>query len=372
MRILALEPYYGGSHQAFLEGWIAHSQHQWTVVSLPAYHWKWRMRHAAITMARQLREAPYQETTWDIIFCSDMLNLPEFRGLAPAHVAALKTCLYFHENQLTYPSQQPREWDYHFSFTNFTSAISADRIWFNTAFHRDEMFAALTEFLQRMPDYQPLSEIDSLKAKATVQHPGIDLIERSSSRRSGPPRITWAARWEHDKDPELFFQAIYRLKEQGLKFRLNVLGQSFRNTPEVFQVAKEKLADEIAQWGFLEQIDDYRTVLQETDIFVSTAQHEFFGIAAVEAISAGSYPLLPDRLSYPELLQRQTDADRDRYFYAGDLPSLVSRLGALIKEFPESVSRPRFDETLSQEMQRFQWSVRAPEMDRELEQLQDS
>ena len=53
MRILALEPYYGGSHQAFLDGWIAHSQHEWTVVSLPAYHWKWRMRHAAITMARR-------------------------------------------------------------------------------------------------------------------------------------------------------------------------------------------------------------------------------------------------------------------------------------------------------------------------------
>ena len=372
MRILALEPYYGGSHQAFLDGWIAHSRHQWTVVPLPAYHWKWRMRHAAITMARQLREPPYRDATWDIIFCSDMLNLPEFRGLAPSHIASLKACLYFHENQLTYPSQQPREWDYHFSFTNFTSAISADAIWFNTAFHRDEMLAALAEFLQRMPDHQPLSEIGPLKEKATVQYPGIDLIERPSSRQPGPPRITWAARWEHDKDPELFFQAMYRLKEKGLKFRLNVLGQSFRNSPDVFQAARKELANEIDQWGFLEELNDYRTALQQTDIFVSTAQHEFFGIAAVEAISAGAYPLLPDRLSYPELLQRQTLADRDRYFYAGDLPSLTSHLGTLIENFSGSGSRPQLDATLSQEMQRFQWSVRAPEMDREIKQLHDS
>ena len=369
MRILALEPYYGGSHQAFLDGWIAHSQHEWTVVTLPAYHWKWRMRHAAITMARQLKEPPYQESRWDIVFCSDMLNLPEFRGLAPAHVAGLKTILYFHENQLTYPSQQPREWDYHFSFTNFTSAIAADRIWFNTKFHRDEMFSALVDFLQRMPDHQPLNEIEALKEKAGVQYPGIDLIEPLSSRPAGLPRITWAARWEHDKDPDLFFQAIYRLKEQGFKFRLNVLGQSFRNSPDVFQVAREELADEIDQWGYLEQIDDYRTALRETDIFVSTAQHEFFGIAAVEAISAGAYPLLPDRLSYPELLQRQTKKDRDHYFYAGDLSSLVTRLGELIEQTAQDDSTLKPDKTLSHEMQRFGWSVRAPEMDQEIEAL---
>ena len=372
MRILALEPYYGGSHQAFLDGWIAHSRHQWTVVPLPAYHWKWRMRHAAITMARQLTEPPYQDSSWDIIFCSDMLNLPEFRGLAPARIASLKSCLYFHENQLTYPSQQPREWDYHFSFTNFTSAISANGIWFNTAFHRDEMFTALTEFLQRMPDHQPLSEVTRLREKSTVQHPGIDLIDQPSSRQPGPPRITWAARWEHDKDPELFFQAIYRLKEQGLKFRLNVLGQSFRNSPEIFQTAQKELANEIDQWGFLEDLNDYRTTLQQTDIFVSTAQHEFFGIAAVEAISAGAYPLLPNRLSYPELLQRETFTDRDHYFYEGDLPSLTSRLGALIEQFSGTGNEPQPASGLSHEMERFQWSVRAPEMDRAIEHLQVS
>jgi len=35
---------------------------------------------------------------------------------------------------------------------------------------------------------------------------------------------------------------------------------------------------------------------------LSTARHEFFGIAVVEALLAGCLPWLPDRLSYPELL----------------------------------------------------------------------
>ena len=51
MRILALEPYYGGSHRAFLDGWVQRSRHEWTLHTLPPNKWKWRMRHAAVTLA---------------------------------------------------------------------------------------------------------------------------------------------------------------------------------------------------------------------------------------------------------------------------------------------------------------------------------
>ncbi|MCK4372451.1 MAG: DUF3524 domain-containing protein, partial [candidate division Zixibacteria bacterium] len=36
MKILALEPYYGGSHKAFLDGWSSRSRHEWTILKLPA------------------------------------------------------------------------------------------------------------------------------------------------------------------------------------------------------------------------------------------------------------------------------------------------------------------------------------------------
>ena len=35
MKVLALEPYYGGSHKAFLDGWQKHSRHEFTVLGLP-------------------------------------------------------------------------------------------------------------------------------------------------------------------------------------------------------------------------------------------------------------------------------------------------------------------------------------------------
>ena len=40
LRILALEPYYGGSHGAFLDTWAANSAHEWTLETLAARHWK--------------------------------------------------------------------------------------------------------------------------------------------------------------------------------------------------------------------------------------------------------------------------------------------------------------------------------------------
>ena len=64
MRILALEPYYGGSHQAFLDGWSKRSCHTWTVLTLPAAKWKWRTRHAAITFAAVLYLLAWMMISW--------------------------------------------------------------------------------------------------------------------------------------------------------------------------------------------------------------------------------------------------------------------------------------------------------------------
>ena len=108
MRILALEPFYAGSHRQFLDGWIEHSKHDWTVLGLPGHKWKWRMRHAPITFADQVRKRFSTGERWDAIFCSDMLHLGEFLSLVPVALRQLPTTVYFHENQFTYPSRKSR------------------------------------------------------------------------------------------------------------------------------------------------------------------------------------------------------------------------------------------------------------------------
>ena len=234
MHILALEPYYGGSHKAFLDGWSQASRHRWTLLSLPPYKWKWRMRHAAVTFADEVRQRLTQGQRWDGVFCSDMLNLAEFRGLAPGEVAGLPTVFYFHENQLTYPVRVESERDYQFAMTNMTGALAADAVWFNSTFHRDSFLNALETFLGRMPDHQPTDAVPRIGQKAKIHPPGIAPIPERDDREPGPLRIVWAARWEHDKNPEDFFAALRLVKTRGEAFRLSVVGEQFRESPAVF------------------------------------------------------------------------------------------------------------------------------------------
>ncbi|MHC4442534.1 MAG: tRNA-queuosine alpha-mannosyltransferase domain-containing protein [Planctomycetota bacterium] len=363
MKILALEPYYGGSHQAFIDGWSAISKHQWTKLTLPPYKWKWRMRHAAITMANDVHKLTNSGQMWDILFCSDMLNLAEFLGLAPAAIQTLPSIAYFHENQLTYPVRHETERDYHFALTNITTALAADRIWFNSAFHRDSFLNALPGFLNKMPDYQPIDAVEIIRNKSSIQPQGIDEFPDREPRKPGPMRILWAARWEHDKNPETFFQTLQILKSKGIDFRISVIGEQFRQSPQVFDTAKQQFQEHIDRWGYQKSRKDYIDALIEADIIVSTANHEFFGISAVEAIAAGAYPLLPRRLAYPEILSTDNQSETEEFFYRGKANELAQRLTQLSQRIENNNLWQSDPHRAKKIVARFKWKNLAPVLD---------
>lgn len=368
LRVLALNPYHGGSHRALLDGWSRHSRHDFTALTLPPFKWKWRMRHAALSFAERAAELARDDCPWDVVFCTDMLNLAEFRGLAPAAVARLPAVAYFHENQLTYPNLESRERDLHFAFTNMVTGLAADQVWFNSAFHRDEFLDALARLLGRMPDHQPLSAVDRIRVKAGVFPPGIEPPPARPARpRDLPLRVTWAARWEHDKGPQTLFAALGLLRDRGVDFRLNVLGQSFQRVPQCFEVARRELADKILRWGFLADRAEYQLALAESDVVVSTAHHEFFGIAMVEAVAAGCYPLAPRRLAYPEVLGAAPD-----WFFDGTPEDLASRLAELDGRLRDQGRLWPGDDRSREMIDRFAWDRRGGAMDRALDDLYGS
>lgn len=360
VRILALEPYYGGSHRSFLDGWRRCSRHDWTVLTLPARKWKWRMRHASFTFARQAEQLLSKGHTWDVIICSDMLELAAFRGLAPRELLHVPTVLYFHENQLTYPVQYEDQRDLHFGLSNMNSALAAEKVWFNTEYHKREFLSALERTLKTMPDFVPTEAVGLIEAKSTVQPPGVEDFPPRGERPSGPLRIAWAARWEHDKRPRDFFDAAAALAEGDVDFRLSVLGEQFREYPKVFDRASERFAGRIDHWGHQPR-QEYHQALQRADVFVSTAGHEFFGIATVEAIAAGAFPLLPKRLSYPELLAGAKGA-KD-FFYDGSVGDLARRLEELSQHIEQGDMWLGDADRARRAVERFAWSRRVDAMD---------
>ena len=104
-RICVLEPYYGGSHRAFLQGLFQHVDMDFTLVSLPARKWKMRMQLAAPWMARQVKEMYAKGARFDGLLVSTFLDLSVLQALLGREGIHLPAALYFHENQFVYPGQ---------------------------------------------------------------------------------------------------------------------------------------------------------------------------------------------------------------------------------------------------------------------------
>ena len=303
--ILLVEPYFGGSHKAFLEGLQAHVHLDFTVLSLPARKWKMRMQVAAPWMAQQIDELYRQGSRFDGILCSTFIDVAVLRSMLAGQGLHIPLAVYFHENQFAYPGQVQDPASHQFTNINWTTALVADTLFFNSRFNLESFLSGITFLLKKAVDVDLQSTLELIKKKSVVLYPGIDFsaLDRAERKAGQPtqPVIVWNHRWEHDKDPETFFEAVFGLQQQGVDFKLVILGQHFRNQPEIFAQAQKKLADHILHFGYAESLDEYAALLQQGDVVVSTARHEFFGIAILEAVRSGCRPLVPDRLSYREL-----------------------------------------------------------------------
>jgi glycosyltransferase involved in cell wall biosynthesis len=342
--------------------------------------WRWRMRGAAVTLARRLREhLREQPVTFDMILTTDMFDLAAFLGLTRDLTAGVPVALYFHENQLTYPLPPGRARDLAFPWINYTSALAADAICFNSDFHRRAFLEALPTLLGRFHDHQELDLIDTIAAKAHVLPPGIDLarledfglpigdfgLEGSANPKSEihnpkSPIILWNSRWEYDKGPQAYFEALRELVARGVDFRVIVAGEHIDPNEPHFLAAREWLGPRVLAWGYAPDLAAYTTMLRQSDIVVSTAIQEFFGISVIEAIYCGCVPVLPRRLSYPELLPAE---HHDACLYADD-GALADRLVETMRDLP--ALKQRDFRALAQQ---YDWSLMAPRWDAVFESI---
>lgn len=367
-----LSPFHGGSHRYWAEHYMQYSQFDWDCYSLPDKYWKWRMYGAAIHLARQLNES---DKSYQGIMTTDLLNVGLLKSLLNRKYQHLPILVYFHENQLTYPwsptdSDTKTGKDHHYGFVNYTSALVANRVVFNSQYHRTSFTEAARELLTKMPDYRSMATIDEIRSKSTVIGIGIEMqnrIELDSSIKSiqtknqnlVTPRVLWNHRWEYDKNPKLFFDSLINLADEGIPFELVILGSATSKVPEIFESSMQKLSDRIVHCGYLDSKDEYQNMVLSCTHLPVTSNQDFFGISVVEAIAHGCIPLLPLRLAFVEHLDPLT---YPQYFYESDeeyLTKLKSQLLApsLSKENQLSLRR---------EMLKYRWSAIALQLDTEL------
>ncbi len=355
MRILLLSAYDAGSHRRWHQQLRAgFGEHDWTVLTLPPRHFRWRIRGNSLTWAFEQRAT--LERDYDIVLATSMVDLSALRGLVPRLTRA-QNIIYFHENQFAYPASSAQSGNAGPSVVNLYAALSADRVVFNSRYNLKSFLAGATDFLELMPDHAPLGAVAHLEEQATViPVPLADELFETPPKRTGnrPLSLVWNHRWEYDKAPDRFFEALFGLSERGLDFELHVLGQRFRNHPEIFDEASERLSGHIATWGFVEDRGAYRQILRQADVVVSTSLHEFQGLAMLEAIASGCIPLAPDRLAYRDYVPEPW-----RYSSFPDDPA--REIDALIGRLAELCAKPgQLRETKPVDVSSYAWRELAP------------
>ena len=373
MRILLVEPYHGGSHRAWAEGYRDHSAHRVSLVTHEAQFWKWRMHGAHVTLADRIAEVVDEIGPPDVLVASSMVNLPALLGAARRSLGTCPVVLFMHENQLTYPWAPRDRIDTTYAMINWTSMTVADRIVFNSSFHRSAWFDAVPRLLGSMPDRRHLDHVPEVEVRSVVLPVGIDLArfdlaacadgadDPAAESDREPPIVLWNHRADHDKGPDEFVAAMEKAAGQGLEFRVALAGERLDDGPEEFERLRLSMPERIIHDGHASEVD-YLDLLRRSRIVVSTARQEFFGIAITEAIYAGGFPILPHRLVYPERIPAPF---HERCLYV-DGTDLVAKLRWALTE-PEAAAA--VTRQLRPEMWATDWSTVAPRYDALIEDV---
>lgn len=333
MRILLLSAYDAVSHRYWREGMVAAlPEHDWTVLTLPPRFFSWRIRGNSLSWA--VGQQALLEQGFDMVLATSMVDLATLRGLVPG-LATTPSVVYFHENQFAYPRSSVAHTSIEPQMVNLYSALAAQRIVFNSDYNRQSFFSGVSSLLAKMPDAVPADVVSRLSARAQVIPVplGRDVFEPSKSPKPEVLTLVWNHRWEYDKAPEIFFQAVQGLAKQGVEFRIHLLGQQFREVPALFSDMRETLKNQIETWGWVASRENYLDILRRSHLAVSTARHDFQGLAVLEAVASGCIPVVPNRLAYPEWFGesfRYASTDEDS---AQEVQALTAHLAERAAQF---------------------------------------
>ncbi len=324
LKVLALEPWDAGSHRSVRESLTRHSRHEWTWLKRPGRGARWRLRYGAIDFAAEARELSKNGSVFDAVFVSGLCSLSDFRAAVNPGLRNVPYVLYMHENQAAYPvseavDRRTIDRDSHLAFTNLASIEGSDLVLWNSTYNRDSFVEEMTILMRRAPESVgndwctrlelkseiawPPVETDELVGSQVLHNTAKDRYSDNSESGRSRVRVAWPHRWEHDTGCDELLRLIETHRDdKEFDFQWVILGERYQRMPAAMHVILDQHADVLDHAHGDASRATYLQHLGSCDWVNSTALHEFFGIAVVEALLSGCLPWLPNRLSYPELL----------------------------------------------------------------------
>lgn len=327
-KVFLIDPYYADSHRYWATLIANNLKADVRIFQKSAVHWKWKMEGAAIEIAKEINEL---DEVPDAFLVTDYLNLGLFKSLLHPKFIQSRFVVYMHENQLSYPvslkdSDQIHKRDNHYGFINYTTCLVADAVAFNSRYHFDSFIGALRSLSRKLPEEIDISIIEN-KSSIIPSTITLNVLEEHKSKSHSTKNIVWNHRWDYDKRPSIFLEAMVELKNEGVLFNLILLGKIDQQTTNNLKPHLDNLKDRIIHLGYADSKEKYYQLLSQGDIVVSTSIHDFFGISVLEGMYAGCRPVLPDDLAYPELVEPSLHGYT---FY--QRPDLINQLKTALSE----------------------------------------
>lgn len=302
MKVLLLSAYDADSHQRWRKGLVAAiPDWEWTQLTLPPRHFSWRLRGNSLSWGRG-EAAKTLRGEYDLLLATSMTDLSALRGLVP-EIAAIPSAVYFHENQFAYPQTAHAFGSVEPQLLNIYTALAGDLLLFNSEYNRRSLLEGAADLLARFPDHVPEGICAEIAAKSRVLPVPLEPeVYAAPGQRPARPTFIWNHRWEHDKGPDILLAALQQFVREEIPFTLHIVGQQFRRQPPEFAAIRELLQqhEALGAWGYQRDLVAYRRLLRESHAVLSSARHDFQGLAVLEAVAAGCHPLVPDSLAYPE------------------------------------------------------------------------
>lgn len=330
MRILLLSAYHSASHRYWCEGLMsAFPEHDWTIKTQPARHFSWRARASGLIWG--LEADPDFKQAYDLIIATSLSGLVSLKAMHPM-LQSIPVWVYFHENQFAHPlsGKQQRDHQVGWQFQSIQNALMADWISFNTDFNRRTFLDGARRLLKRLPEKLPGDPMSRISRQSDVLP--VPLSDACLAFRAVPKEkdlIVWNHRWEWDKQPKRFLTALAEMREEGVAFRLAMMGSGGGRSIE-YDAFWETLADRLVQWGHASS-EDYNHWLSRAGIGVSTSLHDFQGLSMLELAQAGATVVVPNRLAYPECLPGAAFYPGSEHNERQDIDDLKTVLTALLQ-----------------------------------------
>jgi glycosyltransferase involved in cell wall biosynthesis len=357
LRVLYFEPLYiGGSHELQARGFLDHTRHNVSFVGRPILtNWLDNYFYGPKVLTSFVKSSI---PDLNAIIATDMSSYGHASTICQLLGSEeIPLIINFLEHDFAWPQSQDRK--------NVAAAIPmltlastkvANKILFQTKYSYQSLMDGARKIVVQ-------AEVEKIEAKCQIVPAGVDFaaIEKHRAEKQNEiPTILFNHRCDYDKNWPQFLDAVSVLNSEGVKFDLILTGSPNEKVPEELNDRIAGLKDHVKHVGYVESREEYAKLLWQSDIVCSTSLQECFGISVVEAVYCDCFPILPNRLSYPELIPSE---HHDQHLF-NSFDELVQLLRVAIANH-----KTLKDASLHRHVEKFDWSIVAPQIDDVIESV---